>query len=111
MYYIYIIYSPKCQKYYIGSTGNVTKRLAGHNQNKTCSTKNRGPWELVHKEDFDIKTAALKREKQIKSYKGGRLFKKLMVSSPSSPAWSNAGGRGPAPGKAIGGVVWSRTSP
>lgn len=84
MYYVYIIYSPRCKEYYTGSTENILKRLAEHNRNIMRSTKHKGPWQVVYKEEFDIKTSALKREKQIKSYKGGVAFKKLITASPSS---------------------------
>ena len=84
MYYVYIIKSSKTDSYYIGSTKNVAERLKKHNRNQTRSTKHKGPWQLIYKETFDIKTSALKREKQIKGYKGGRSFKKLISASPSS---------------------------
>jgi len=42
------------------------------------STKNFRPWEIVYKEFFDTKQEAYRRELQIKSYKGGQAFKKLL---------------------------------
>ena len=84
MHYAYIIYSPEHEEYSTGSTSDVAKRLAEHNRNIMRSTKNKGRWELIYKEKFNTKTAALKRERQIKSYKGNRLFKKLIHASPSS---------------------------
>ncbi len=84
MYYVYIVKSSIAEHYYIGSCKDTEKRLRDHNANRVRSTKRRGPWTLVHQEPFENKTDALYREKQIKSYKGGRFFKKLIVSSPSS---------------------------
>jgi len=78
MYYVYIIKSRKDGKFYIGSTADVEKRLHYHNSGKQRSTKNRIPFDLVYSESFEHKTLALAREKQIKSYKGGRAFKLLM---------------------------------
>jgi len=78
MYYIYIIKSRKDGKFYIGSTADVEKRLLYHNSGKQRSTKNRIPFDLVFSESFENKTIALAREKQIKSFKGGRAFKLLM---------------------------------
>ena len=83
MHYVYIIQSTTSGKYYIGSTNNIDKRLKEHNKNITRSTKYKGPWKLIHKEEFPFKQDALSREKQIKSYKSGRAFKEL-ISSPSS---------------------------
>jgi putative endonuclease len=42
------------------------------------STKHRTPFELVYYEAAESKQMALMREKQIKSYKGGEAFKKLL---------------------------------
>jgi putative endonuclease len=78
MYYVYILKSLKDGKYYIGSTANVADRLAYHNAGKQRSTKNRTPFQLVYQEEYELKTVALAREKQIKSYKGGNAFQKLI---------------------------------
>jgi len=78
MYFVYILKSLRDNKYYIGSTSNVEARLAYHNAGRQRSTKHRIPFELVYKEEYPTKEEALRREKQIKSYKGGEAFKKLV---------------------------------
>ena len=78
MYYVYILRSFKDSKYYIGSTSNVENRLAFHNAGRQRSTRRRIPFVLVHLESFPEKSQAVKREKQIKSYKGGDAFKRLV---------------------------------
>ena len=65
-------------RYYIGSSENVARRLSDHNSGKVKSTKAYKPWEVVYTERFDTKSDAIKREKQIKSYKSGNAFKKLL---------------------------------
>jgi len=77
-YYVYILKSKKDNKYYIGSTSDVAARLNFHNAGLQRSTKNRTPLELVLFEEYDSKEGALKREKQIKSWKGGAAFQKLL---------------------------------
>ena len=77
-YYVYILRSLYDNKYYIGSTSNLEARLAFHNAGLQRSTKNRLPFVLIHSEEFSTKEMALKREKQIKSYKGGQGFLKLI---------------------------------
>ncbi|MBS3770362.1 MAG: GIY-YIG nuclease family protein [Bacteroidales bacterium] len=77
-YYVYILQSLKDNKYYIGSTSNVDKRLQFHNTGSQRSTRNRIPFKLIYKEELSDKITALKREKQIKSYKGGEAFKRLI---------------------------------
>ena len=83
MFWVYIIKSEKTDRYYTGSCGNIEIRLREHNNNQTKTTKHRGPYKLIYKEKFELKKDALSREKQIKNYKSGRAFKKL-VASPSS---------------------------
>ncbi len=82
-YYVYILLSKKDGKHYIGSTTNVEKRLLYHNTGKQKSTKYRIPFELIYHEKYDDKKIALQREKQIKSYKGGESFKKLITERSS----------------------------
>jgi putative endonuclease len=77
-YYIYILRSLKDGRYYIGSTADVDVRLKFHNAGKQRSTRSRIPFELVYSEMLPSKEAALKRENEIKSYKGGNAFRKLL---------------------------------
>jgi putative endonuclease len=78
MWIVYILKSSKSNKHYTGFTSNLNKRIEWHNKGFTKSTKFGAPWKLVYKERFDAKTKAISREKQIKSYKGGLAFKKLL---------------------------------
>lgn len=80
MNFVYIIKNEK-GRYYVGSTANIEKRLYYHNSGKNRSTKGKGPWKLVYKEEYSDKQNAVKREKQIKSFKGGEAFKKLLENS------------------------------
>jgi len=77
MYYVYVIDNEK-GTYYIGVTSNIDERLKKHNHFGSEWTKRKGPWRLVIKEEFEDKKEALRRERQIKSYKGGNAFKKLI---------------------------------
>jgi predicted GIY-YIG superfamily endonuclease len=42
--------------------------------------KNRGEFKLVYIQRYPSRSEAMKREKQIKGYKGGQAFKKLLAS-------------------------------
>ena len=46
-YYVYILYSKVQDKYYIGSTQDVTERLDCHNSGKEKYTSKYIPWNLV----------------------------------------------------------------
>jgi putative endonuclease len=77
-YFVYILKGLKNGKYYIGSTSDVVARLNFHNAGLQRSTKSRIPFVLIFQETFSDKTSALKRENQIKNFKGGEAFKKLI---------------------------------
>ncbi len=78
-HYVYILQSKKDGKYYIGETTDVNARLLFHNRGKQRSTKHRIPFRLILIEEYENRELALKREKQIKNYKGGEAFKKLIA--------------------------------
>jgi putative endonuclease len=78
MYFVYILRSIKLCRYYIGHAHDINIRLARHNKGLVRSTKFGAPWEIVHIETFKTKQEAYRRELQIKSYKGGDAFKKLV---------------------------------
>jgi putative endonuclease len=57
-YFTYILFSQKLQKYYVGSTNNLIKRLERHNLGHTTFTKTGIPWVLVFYEKFDSRPDA-----------------------------------------------------
>jgi len=70
MYTVYILHSEELDRYYIGFTGNdmsirMQKHLAKH---KGFTGKNTD-WQIVYTEKCIEKKEALKREKEIKSWK------------------------------------------
>ena len=75
---VYIIQSTTTQRYYIGCTSDLDRRLKEHNTNKGKSTRYRGPYAVVYIEEHSSRQLALARERQIKSYKGGNAFKSLL---------------------------------
>jgi putative endonuclease len=84
MHFVYIIYSKIRNRYYIGSTSNITLRVEKHNTNHSGFTGNTGDWILKFQENFPTKTQALTREKQIKSWKSRKLIEILISGSASS---------------------------
>ena len=80
MFYVYAIYSKLFDKIYIGISSNLEGRLAAHNHpSNNGYTKKFQPWILVYSELVNSKSDALKREKQLKSYKG-RLFIRKVIA-------------------------------
>lgn len=70
MYYVYIIKSISKNRFYIGCTSDIEKRLLEHNLGKTKSTKLYRPWKIIYYEKFNDKKQAFKREWHLKHPKG-----------------------------------------
>ena len=70
MYFVYILWSSKLSKRYVGATEYVQKRLHEHNQGNNKFSKGGIPWILIHQEEYLTKTEALKRENFLKSGQG-----------------------------------------
>ncbi len=75
MFYTYVLYSLKDNKFYTGYTSDIEKRLHGHNNGEVDSTKNRRPLKLVYFEACLNQEDALHREKYLKSTYGKRFIK------------------------------------
>ncbi|MDZ7623317.1 MAG: GIY-YIG nuclease family protein [Ignavibacteriaceae bacterium] len=82
-WFVYILYSKKIDRYYVGSTDDLEWRLDRHNLGWGRYTKKGIPWKMIYYETLPTKAEALKREKEIKSKKS-RLYIERLV---------NAGGR------------------
>ena len=78
MFKVYIIQSLVNNRYYIGHTEDVDKRITKHNAGEVKSTKYGKPWKIIYLEEYSSRSDAYQRELEIKSYKGGIKFKKLL---------------------------------
>ena len=79
MFTVYVLYSEKFDKIYIGFTSNLPQRLLSHNElaTKGWTIKFR-PWIVIYTEEYDQKPDALKREKQLKSFRGRQFIRNLI---------------------------------
>ncbi len=78
MYFVYILQSIQNKRHYTGHTDDLEDRLRRHNNGLVKSTKPHCPWKVIYTENFATKSEAYKRELEIKSYKSGIKFKKLL---------------------------------
>ena len=71
MFKVYVLYSKKFNKIYIGYTSNLEARFLSHNQlsHKGYTVKFR-PWVIAFSEHYTSKQEAMAREKFLKSGKG-----------------------------------------
>ncbi|QAA81752.1 GIY-YIG nuclease family protein [Aequorivita sp. H23M31] len=80
MYYLYILYSEHLDRYYIGSTEDISVRLKEHLWNHKGFTAKAKDWEIRYSENFRTRSEALAREQQIKKWKSRKLIEKLIAS-------------------------------
>jgi len=88
--FVYVLRNPG-GKLYIGQTRDLSFRLHQHNdpQHTLTRTTKRfcGPWKLVHSEKLPSRSAALVRERQLKSGQG-RAWLKTRVGYQSASGGS-----------------------
>lgn len=77
-YCIYILQSQLDNRYYVGATSDIERRLGEHNAGKVPSTKPFRPWVSKYLEKFDTLSLARKREKQIKNWKKRSAIERLI---------------------------------
>jgi putative endonuclease len=79
MYYVYILKNKGSGKYYIGYTTNLERRIAEHNEGRSRWTRiGKGKWMLMYCEEFEDKSRALKREKELKKKKSRMYIEHLI---------------------------------
>ena len=81
MFSVYVAYNRKHSKIYIGQSDNIHERMAAHNDkrfNHSYTSRFDGEWELLYKEDVATRNEALKRERQLKSFRGREFIKSFI---------------------------------
>lgn len=79
---VYFVYSIKSEKnpdkYYVGITTDVFKRLKEHNSGKSIHTNKLKPWQLISYTAFTNKSRAQQFEKYLKTSSGRAFAKKRL---------------------------------
>ena len=77
-HFLYILYSSKIDKYYIGRSQNPHKRLISHNDYPKGWTSRGVPWKLVFVKEFPDKKDASFWESFIKKQKSRDIIDKII---------------------------------
>jgi len=83
--FVYILYSQKLKKYYIGSTNDIQRRLYEHNIGHSVYTKNGVPWEIVLSKEFDSLQSARSEERRLKKCKNQKYLETYISRSVEHP--------------------------
>jgi putative endonuclease len=84
-WYTYVLYSKKLNRFYIGSTNNLKRRIAEHKSGKTHTTFRMKNHKLVYCEICLSKKDAQNRERQLKTGFGRGYLRKRLKDFFSSP--------------------------
>jgi putative endonuclease len=81
---MYILYSAKLNKYYVGACTELERRLYEHNIGHSTFTSLGVPWKLVYKETFETLQEAKSRELKIKKMKSRKYIEELIARGGAS---------------------------
>jgi putative endonuclease len=74
MFTLYILNSEKLNRFYVGYTNDLPRRLSEHNRIKGKYTDIGIPWKIVYTEQYDSRIEAKARERFIKSKKSKQFI-------------------------------------
>ena len=77
-FFVYILYSPKFTRTYVGQAEDVVLRLKQHNGGRVRSTKAFAPWQVIHAEACATRSEAMARERWFKSSSGRRRIREIL---------------------------------
>ncbi|MDO8582102.1 MAG: GIY-YIG nuclease family protein [bacterium] len=80
MYYVYVLYSKKFDKFYIGFTEDLLQRLSEHKRNNVWTTMRMQDFELAYYEVSRTKKDATIRERQLKTGFGRSYLRRRLVN-------------------------------
>jgi len=81
MFYVYVLFSQRLNKRYVGSSHTVHDSMKEHNTGKSKFTKAGIPWKLIYWESFQSNQEARQREVFLKSGVGRKLLDKIVKKS------------------------------
>ncbi|WP_396127657.1 GIY-YIG nuclease family protein [Algoriphagus halophytocola] len=78
---LYILFSNRLNKYYVGACTDLERRLREHNIGHSKFTATGIPWRVVYTETFDDLKSAKRRESYIKRMKSRQYIESLISSA------------------------------
>ncbi len=78
MYFVYLLYSEKCDRYYTGYAADINTRLTRHNNGFVTATKNCRPYRIMASKSFATETEARIEEARIKKQKSRKYIEWLI---------------------------------
>ena len=79
-FFVYVLEDEETGRFYVGQTADIANRLSRHNHGRNLSTKH-GHWSLVHTEEYATRADAVRRERELKSWKSHNRLAELVRAS------------------------------
>ena len=79
-HFVYILYSPDRDRYYVGETQNLEKRLADHKNSRSNYTKGTTDWTLKWYIKVEDRSEGVRLEREIKNKKSRKYIEYLTSS-------------------------------
>lgn len=90
-YYVYILWSPSADRFYIGQTAEIKERVGRHNKGFESSTAPYAPWTLLWTDIKENRAEAMKLEAKLKNLSRDRLEKFMLKYSEGARAAERLG--------------------
>ncbi|MFH1853582.1 MAG: GIY-YIG nuclease family protein [Candidatus Neomarinimicrobiota bacterium] len=81
MYRVYVLYSKEIDFLYIEQTQDLKKRLREHREGASFYTRRARGWRLLYSEEFSIRSQTLRRDKELKTYRGREFIGATYLSN------------------------------
>jgi putative endonuclease len=81
MPFMYILFSEKLNKYYVGACIDMERRLYEHNIGHSKFTSLGIPWQLAYREEYSDLPTAKRREQQVKKMKSKKYIEDLIAKA------------------------------
>jgi len=77
-YYVYILYSHKLNRFYVGQTSNLENRLIEHNRSESLYTSQGAPWTLLWSASKDSLRVSEALEQKLKNLSPDRKIRFML---------------------------------
>ena len=85
MFIVYVLRSITSGMLYIGQSGNFAERFQRHQQGLARFTRGRGPWIVEYTEEYSTRSAAVLRERFLKSGQGRKWLEQQLNGRAGPP--------------------------
>ena len=80
LFIVYVLKSINYKYHYIGHTKDLNVRLKQHNMGRVKVSKARSPFIVIYQEEYQLRSEAVKRERQFKKGEGNIWLRNKLIN-------------------------------